>query len=532
VDNARLHALLDVNRSLMAELDADVLLRHLLEVAREHTGAAYAAIGVLGVDRERLERFVTAGIDAAGRDPGSYGFPAGPPAVGSFLGVPITVRGEVWGNLYLTEKAGGGPFSADDEEVAFALATSAAVAIGNARLYHDERARRSELERANHVLETTTELSRALGGVTDVDRTLELISERLRTLLSARAVELAVLDGDAFIVRAAAGVRAGDIVGSRIPVEQSLARTAFRTGRTQRFEDVPAGSFAREHLQARTAITTPLIFKGRPLGVLVVLDRVDSPAPFGADDIRVLEAFAASAATALATAQSATEEALRRSIDASEHERRRWARELHDETLQEFAGLRVLLAGARRAGDPGQLTAAVDEAMDMIAMGVANLRALITDLRPASLDDLGIHAALEALVGRVRVTSGLDIELAIDLAFERGEVPGRLDAEVETTIYRLVQEALTNIAKHAQADHVEVRVTEASGVVDVRVCDDGAGFDAQATASGFGLLGIRERLAVVRGSVRIDTSPQAGTTVHARIPVLTRTTRPPVHASS
>jgi signal transduction histidine kinase len=546
----------------MAELDADAVLHHLLDVARTQTGAAYAAIGVLDERKEELERFVTAGIDEAGRQaigalprghgvlgvlieephalrlqdvgahPRSYGFPAAHPPMRTFLGVPISIRGEVWGNLYLTEKAGGRPFTADDEEVVELLAASAAVAIDNARLYRNESERRKALERANRVLETTTELSRALGGVTDVDQTLELVAKRSRSLLDARIAELAVLDGDEFVLRAVAGARGRVAIGSRLPVEGSIARAALRTGRTQRYDEIPAGTYARDALSAQRAIATPLVFRGRPLGVLVVLDRLEGGGPFTADDARLLEAFAATAATALATAQSATDEALRRSIEASETERRRWARELHDETLQELAGLRVLLTGARRSGDPDQLAAAVDEATDMIAMGIANLRALITDVRPAALDDLGVAAALAALIGRLRSASGLDVELEVDLAYERGDAASRLDAEVETTIYRLVQEALTNVVKHAGAEHVAVTVVEREDIVDITVRDDGRGFDAHAAPAGFGLIGIRERLAVVRGSIRIDSTPGSGTHLHARIPVLTGAPAAALHPSS
>ena len=253
MDAERLRALLAVNRTIMAELDPDAVLRRVLEVAREQTGAAYAAIGVLDPSGAALERFITSGLDEpthraigdlphgrgvlglliddpralrlddVGSHPSSYGFPAGHPPMASFLGVPIAVRGETWGNLYLTEKTGGGPFSEVDEEIACTLADSAAIAIENARLYEAERARRRDLERANRALETTTELSRALGGVTDVDRTLELITKRSRALLGARTAELAVLDGEDFVIRAVAGPGVDDLVGRRIPITESVA---------------------------------------------------------------------------------------------------------------------------------------------------------------------------------------------------------------------------------------------------------------------------------------------------------------------
>ena len=170
----------------------------------------------------------------------------------------------------------------------------------------------------------------------------------------------------------------------------------------------------------------------------------------------------------------------------------------------------------------------------MIAMGVANLRALITDLRPASLDEIGVEAALDALAQRVRSTSGLVVRLEADLAWERGDAAGRLDTEVETTVYRLVQEALTNVVKHARAESVAVEVTERDEVVEIVVTDDGVGFDRAQRASGFGLIGMRERLAVVRGSLAMDTTPGRGTTVRVRIPVArvgTAPARPPVQSS-
>src|SRR5580765_2098543 len=126
-----------------------------------------------------------------------------------------------------------------------------------------------------------------------------------------------------------------------------------------------------------------MLFRNRPIGFLVVLDRIDNARPFGEDDERLLQAFAASAATAVATAQTATDEALRRAIEASEAERGRWARELHDETLQQLAGLRVLLSGARRSADPPRIDAALGTALELITDGIADLRGLIADLRPA-----------------------------------------------------------------------------------------------------------------------------------------------------
>ena len=232
VDEAGLRRLLDVGRSLVTVLDPEVVLRRALDVARELTGARYAAIGVLDASRERLERFLTAGIDGetrraigdlprghgvlgvlikdprplrlpdVSRHPESYGFPGAHPPMDTFLGVPIMIEGRAWGNLYLTDKDAG-EFTDDDEEAAVVLADWAAIAIANGRLYRDVRERRDELERTIRGLETTTEISRALGGVTDLEHVLELVAKRSRALLER------ALGGGRARRRLGAGRRAG-----------------------------------------------------------------------------------------------------------------------------------------------------------------------------------------------------------------------------------------------------------------------------------------------------------------------------------
>jgi signal transduction histidine kinase len=388
------------------------------------------------------------------------------------------------------------------------------------------RERRDELERTIRGLETTTEISRALGGMTDLDRVLELVVKRSRALLDARAAEIALVDGDEFVIAAVAGDGVSGLKGTRVPIAGSLASAALRTGRSQRFSEIPPESFAARAMGARTAIVTPMQFRNRPVGFLVVIDRISGGRPFGEDDERLLQAFAASAATAVATAQTASDEALRRSLEASESERARWARELHDETLQHLAGLRVLLAGARRTRDPERIGAALDEAIDLLTGGIADLRALITDLRPASLDELGTKAALETLTARVAEQSGLEIELDVDLASERGEPSERHVTEIESTTYRLVQEGLTNVVKHAGARRVEVRVVDVEDTVEVHLRDDGRGFEADGPSSGFGLIGMRERVALVQGTLDIESAPGEGTTLRARIPSRRRDSSP------
>jgi signal transduction histidine kinase len=269
-----------------------------------------------------------------------------------------------------------------------------------------------------------------------------------------------------------------------------------------------------------------MIFRDRPVGFLVVTDRLESDRPFNDEDERLLQAFAASAATAVATAQNASDEALRRGIEASEAERTRWARELHDETLQQLAGLRVLLSGARRSGDAERMTGAIESALEQITTAIGDLRSLITELRPAALDELGTKPALETLVERVARQTDLEIALEVDLAYDNGDDVGRHIPEIESTVYRLVQEALTNVGKHALATRVEVFVGDRDGHVAVTVRDDGAGFEPAAGSPGFGLVGMRERLALVHGSLDIESAPGSGTLIRASIPLRRRSPDP------
>lgn len=382
LDAEQLRRLVRVGAGLVAELDLDAVLRSLLETARDLTGARYAAVGVLDDERVRLERFLTVGIDEeahraigdlphgrgvlgvlirdprplrladVGAHPASYGFPLGHPPMTTFLGVPIVIRGRAWGNLYLTEKAAG-EFTEADEEAIVVLAGWAATAIENARLYRVESVRRAELERAVRGLETTTEIARAVGGETDLARLLELIVKRGRALVEARAMAILLGEADDLVVAATAGALPPAMRGERLPLTGSVAEFVMGSGRAERSSDLPARLEAtlRDRIEGAAGLWVPLRFRGRSLGVLAAFDRLTDGPEFSPEDQRLMEAFAASAATAVATAQSAAVQGLRRSIEASERERTRWARELHDETLQELAALKLTLNGARRRAE-------------------------------------------------------------------------------------------------------------------------------------------------------------------------------------
>jgi signal transduction histidine kinase len=553
----RLERLLEVGRTIVSELELDALLEHILEVARELTGARYAAVGVLDEHRRHLSRFLTSGIDAetkarigdlprgrgvlgmlisdpqplrlddVGSHPESYGFPVGHPPMSSFLGVPILVRGHAWGNLYLTEKRSGG-FTDEDEETALILADWAAVAIGNARAYGEEQRRRRELERGVAAYEATHEIAKALAGETDLDVVLELVVKRGRALVAARAMFIGLLDRDEIAVVTAAGRLDRAIIGQRVPRDGSLTGRVMRLRRSQRLSDLDATTtFTLErYVRAQAGLFVPLLLRGRAIGVLAAFDRLEDGPEFGPEDERLMEAFAASAANAVATAQTVAAEGLQRAMHAAEEERRRWARELHDETLQDIGALRVLLGGARQGNDPDHLAAAVDHAVERLADQANVLRALITDLHPAALDKLGVAAAVDALVERARRATDLDITVTTDLAFEHGREPRRLAPQTELAVYRAIQEALTNVMRHAGASRVEIEIRETPEAVTARVSDDGCGFDVAEDASGFGLVGMRERVTLVDGEVSVVSRRGAGTTVRVTVPV-TRAQAPP-----
>ena len=547
LDESRLRRLIEAGRSLVAERELDAIFERLLDVARDLTDARYAAIGILDESRENLADFITAGIDPAahrligdlprgrgvlgllisnpeplrlsnvGDHPRSYGFPPGHPAMGSFLGVPILIRGEAWGNLYLTNKYEG-DFDEVDEESAVVLAAWAAIAVENARLYRQTDQRRADLERSVRALEATTEIARAIGGETQLDRVLELIAKRSRALVEASGVAILLLDGDEFGIAATAGEVPRSIIGCRIARSGSVAGRVVASGRAERTSDVSSSlRFALGDLgvEANSGMFVPLQFRGANLGVIEAFDRVDGP-EFRAEDERMLLAAAASAATAVATAQTVERDRLRRTLKAAEEERRRWARELHDETLQGLGGLRVLLSSARRAKDPSTLTDAVEAAVEQIGREIANLRALITELRPAALDELGLGPALEALLERARA-GGLEIEAEIELRTARGSRDVRLDPELETTVYRIVQECLTNVARHSEAHRAGVEVIEDDRQVRISVRDDGKGFDPDVPASGFGLTGMRERVSLAGGQLEVSSSAE-GTSIEVILP--------------
>jgi signal transduction histidine kinase len=541
---------LDIARSVLAELDLEVVLNRVLESARELTGARYAALGVLGSSRTELERFLTIGIDESEREgietlprgrgvlgeliarptalrltdisehPRSYGFPHGHPPMRSFLGVPILIDDTPFGNLYLTEKEHGEQFTEADEEAVTMLSELAGFAIDHARRYTGTREHRDELQRTVAALNATTQIARAVGAETDLDVILELVAKRGRALVDARLLVIELVQRGRLVISAGAGELPAGVLGRQVPLGDSGGSAALRTRRAQRLQEPLTRARFDEHglgtlgVKARGGLIVPLVFQNHAYGVLIAVDRLHDGPEFTTDDERLLEAFAASAATAVATAQSVASERQRQRLAAAEAERQRWARELHDDTLQSLSALRVGLSTAKRSGKSETLEQAVTNAIDHLEEGITNLRALITDLRPASLDELGAAAAIQALGERAE-RHGIDVDVNIEMTTEETRhVP-----EIETAMYRIVQEALTNAAKHGNAKRAVVEVHEDETDIRVSVRDDGAGFDPSEHTDGFGLLGMHERVHLLDGTFQIDSSPGRGTMIEARFPI-------------
>jgi signal transduction histidine kinase len=539
-ESERLRTLLETGIALSSELSLEAVLERIVEAAASLTDARYAALGVIDRSGTALERFITTGVDDETRtaigdpphgrgilgvlirdatplrlddirdDPRSVGFPPNHPAMHGFLGVPILLRGIAYGNLYLTEKRGGGAFTAEDEELVTLLAAQAAVAVENARLYESATAWSRQLESLN-------EIGNALVGELDLSRLLQLVATRLRELIDARLVAIALPFGEELRIQAAAGADAEAVAELALPRTTSKAGRVLERRRSERvdstLDDPEVDQEATRQLRALTALYVPLVARDDAIGVVIAHDKVGRDARFTDQDLRMAEQFAARASIAVDLSRRVAQDSLRRVVAGQELERQRLARELHDETGQALTSILLGLKAVEETRDPDEMRAAVDELRELVVATLQDVRRLAVELRPKALDDFGLAAALERLVQTFADATGIDAQLEDSLGGER------LPAEVETTLYRIVQEALTNVVKHAQARNVSILLVRREGAATAVIEDDGAGFDPAATHDGgLGLLGMRERLALVEGRLTVE-SGETGTTVVAEVPL-------------
>ncbi len=520
--------LVEVGLRLASSGSLDEILTGLVESARHVLRARYAALGVLAKDGRSLERFITSGVTADERrdigpeptgrgilgllisdprpvriddlaaDPRACGMPPRHPPMTTFLGVPVQHGGEVFGNLYLTDKQGPGGFSETDERIALTLAAQAAVAITNQRRLTAE-------SRARGQLESVHEVAGALLATVELGELLPLIVRRAQSLCGAT---VAVGLGDhALSFPVAVGDESVHLGGLSTPTAPDACAAELRR--------LLPGTDVDVH---------PLGVEGGRRGVLAAVSRapIDDAARY------TLSLFARQATVALANAEAYeaerrrlgesarlqaaearaafTAEAMQRAIDAQEAERARIARELHDEAGQSLTALALALRMLDgHVDDTGRERLA--ELRHMVNGISGSLRTLATELRPSGLREHGLASAIERQAARATEASGIEIDTVVSGEF------GDLPDPVQVALLRMVQEAITNVVRHSRARRASVLVSRRHEHLRAVVEDDGQGFDPAAPTDRLGLAGIRERVGLLGGELRIESSPGEGTAV-------------------
>jgi signal transduction histidine kinase len=536
---SRLRALVESGIAIGSELSLDAVLQKIVETAADLTDARYAALGVVDSDGSGLERFLVTGIDDATqaaighephgegilgvlireakplrlddltRHPESVGFPPHHPPMETFLGVPILLGGKAFGNLYLAERRDG-VFTQEDEDLTVLLAAQAAVAVENARLFE-------AATRWSRQLESLNEVGIALAGELELPRVLSLVTDRLRDLIEASNVLIALPSGPRLVIRAASGERAERLVGEELPQASKSFRVLERA-RSERVDSVSEDPEVDQEFAARlgasTGLFVPLLVRNEPIGVVVAHDKTGPDPRFTDEDLRLAETFAARAAIATDLSTRVARDAVARVVDAQELERKRLARELHDETGQALTSVLLGLKEVEDANDPAELREATARLRKLLVETLRDVRRLAVELRPKALDDFGLVAALE----RLAQTFGEKTGIPVDVEAMLGDA--RLPPEVETALYRIVQEALTNVIKHARASRVSVLITRKDDSVAAVIEDDGIGFSAEDTRNGgWGIVGMRERIGLLDGRLEVESSPERGTSVVAEVPI-------------
>src|SRR3954471_12487200 len=478
LDLRALQPLLEAVVSIGSQLDLAGVLRRITETAAELADAQYAALGVLDPGGDiRLSQFITVGIGDELRaeigdlphgrgvlgllireprpirltnlaaHPSSYGFPPGHPPMTTFLGVPITVRGEAFGNLYLTEKRGGGEFTEGDEQVVTALASAAGLAVQNARLYEQARRRQQWLEAASGIQ------TRLLGGATPADLFPDLVANA-RELADADHARIA-LPGDEGSLRVAAvdGEGAETITDGMISAE-SLAAQVMREGVPTTVADARTDPRVWPGLLRAAgvgpALYVPLGGADKALGTLVVA-RVGGKPGFSNEMLRLVESFAGQAAIALRLSAAAVD----REQVAVLGDRDRIARDLHDLVIQRLFATGMSLEGALRGLQPPDKADRVRQAVDDLDTTIKEIRTSIFALQsPAPHSGEAIRSAILAAVNVSAGSLGFDAQVGFD-----GAVDTLVPASVGEQLVAVLREALSNIARHAAATAASVSVS-------------------------------------------------------------------------
>ncbi|MFI8992633.1 GAF domain-containing protein [Streptomyces sp. NPDC053542] len=532
-----MHGLLDAVLNIGGDLDLEQVLQHIVEAAVVLADAEYGALGVIGEGR-RLSRFLPVGIaDELARKigplpsghgllgelirhpkplrltdltthPSSYGFPEHHPPMRSFLGVPIRVRDEVFGNLYLTEKRGGARFDAEDQAMLSMLAVAAGVAIDNARLYHESRRREQWLEALGEI--TRTLLSGAETG--DV---LDLIARRSGELADADSVAVFLPDAGTGELTAvvAQGVGVEWLTGSVVPRDGSLAGLAACTGEPVVTSDLatdPRAYATCSHTAATgPAVAVPLRSDAQTRGSLWLI-RTEDRQPFSDSDVRLISGFAEQAALALELDRGRRES---EQVNAL-RERDRIAQGLHDLAIQRLFATGMTLQSVGRLIERPEAALRVGRAVDDLDETIKIIRSTIFGLRTAAdpREGAGLRRRILDVVG----TAGEALGFSPSLRME-GQVDTDVPAATAEHLLAVLTEALSNAARHAHARRVDVALTVADEAV-LSVTDDGVGLGS-GTPGGGGLTNIRSRADLLGGSLRLETPAQGGTRLIWRVPL-------------
>jgi signal transduction histidine kinase len=534
----RTERLLEAGLALSSELSLPVILQRIVGLAVDLTGARYGALGVLGPDGTIAE-FITTGVSEAERaaighlpvgrgilgvliedaiplrlrdiaeDPRSFGFPANHPPMRSFLGAPVSARGQVFGNLYLTEKQDAEAFTDQDERALVMLAGQAGVAIENARLYQDvhDRARR---------LEAIREVATAMLAGSDPDQVLGLVARHARELVGADLATLAVPAGPGeLVVGAADGLHANELAGTVFPVDGSVSGEVIRTAKTVAVPDAAADERIRQPaLRAGgigPALFAPLAVRGSVLGTLLVANATGGR-PFGAADVQLTETFAEQAAVAVEHARLQQELGRLAVLE----DRERIAKELHDGVIQALFAVGLGLQGSAMLARDPDLQQRIGGAVEELDRVIGDLRNYIFGLRPGVLADRQLDQALRRLAEELEHKAGVVTVVEVDPAAAAAL------AEVAAEVVQLAREVLSNVSRHAQATTCRVSLYRDAATVVLEIDDDGRGFDP-ATARpggqgrGQGLGNLRARAQAIGGRVEIDSHPDEGTRVRVQL---------------
>jgi signal transduction histidine kinase len=506
----QLHGLLDAVVGIAGGLDLAATLRRIVTAAAELLDARYGALGVLGLDGSGLVEFVSTGVDEATRvrignlpegrgvlglliadprpvrlhdiaqHPASYGFPPNHPPMRSFLGVPVRVRDEVFGNLYLTEKRGG-DFSPDDEVIAQALAAAAGVAIENARLFEQTRRRQCWLQASSEI---TTEV---LAG-TDPGAVLPRIAARTRELAGADTTMIAVPDPlapeERLIVTTADGPDATIFHRLHTPIDGSIAGTVYRTGTARPVADVAGGPDPEPLFAAAPTYGPALVVPlggPSPMGVLIAANTVGG-AVFTAEEAAVTGAFAGQAALAIRLAE--VQEA-RRQL-AVYTDRDRIARDLHDHVIQRLFAVGMALESINRRATP-QVQAKLHRAVDDLDHTIREIRTTIFELQSTPAEAArGLRQRIAAVVDETTAAADIDPDVRVS-----GPVDTVVPADVAEHALAVIREALSNTVRHAKANTVTVAVAATREALLIDVLDDGIGIPDTGPRSGLANLATR-----------------------------------------